>query len=143
MDELVDAVRLFQNNKSPGPDGIPVEFFKWLNTDGLNCILEMLNECWENSVMPEHMELANVVTLYKKEKFKTLQIIGQLLYYSQYIRSMQKIFNKDLPMVELKRNYGKNSMGLERNLALQCPCSCQEEFKILRSILTINFVWFF
>ena len=68
MDELVDTVKLFKNNKSPGPDGIPVEFFKWLNADGLSCILEILNECWENNVMPEHMELANVVTLYKKGK---------------------------------------------------------------------------
>ena len=62
MEELMDTVKLFKN-KSPGPDGIPVEFFKWLIADGLNCILEILNEGWENNVLPEHMELANVVTL--------------------------------------------------------------------------------
>ena len=70
MDELIETVKLFKNNKSPGPDGIPMEFFKLLDAEGLNCILDILNDCWENNIMPEHMELANVVTLYKKGKIQ-------------------------------------------------------------------------
>ena len=38
MIELIEAATKFKNNKSPGPDGIPVEFFKWLNAESLECI---------------------------------------------------------------------------------------------------------
>ena len=46
MTELIHTVTNFKNNKSPGPDGIPVEFFKWLNAEGLEHILDFLNDCW-------------------------------------------------------------------------------------------------
>ena len=66
MDELIHVLKKFKNNKSPGPDGIPIEFFKILDARGLNIILDLLNDCWENNVMPDELELAEVVTLYKK-----------------------------------------------------------------------------
>ena len=66
MDELVHVLKQFKNNRSPGPDGIPIEFFKLLNAEGLNCTLELLNKCWSEEVMPDEFELAEVVTLYKK-----------------------------------------------------------------------------
>ena len=51
------------NNKSSGPDTIPIEFFKWLNDEALETIVEMLNQCWELEIMPDELELANVATL--------------------------------------------------------------------------------
>ena len=43
MDELLNILKKFKNNKSPGPDGIPMEFFKWLNADSLALILDLIN----------------------------------------------------------------------------------------------------
>lgn len=54
-----------KNNKSPGPDGLPVEFFKHMNEESM-IVLEILNDCWINEIMPDEMELAELVTLYKK-----------------------------------------------------------------------------
>ena len=55
-----------KNNKSPGPDGLPIEFFKYLDEHGLNIVLDILNDCWEKEIMPSELELAELVTLYKK-----------------------------------------------------------------------------
>ena len=64
--ELRNVVKQTENNKSPGPDIIPVEFFKILNDECLEIVLSILNECWINEIMPDEMELAELVTLYKK-----------------------------------------------------------------------------
>ena len=45
-----------------------MEFFKWLTDDALEVILQVLNQCWEQEILPDDLEEANVVTLYKKGK---------------------------------------------------------------------------
>ena len=55
-----------KNNKSPGPDGIPVKFFKHMNEECPDIVSNILNDCWINEIMPDEMELAELVTLYKK-----------------------------------------------------------------------------
>ena len=66
LDEIKRVLKKMKNNKSPGPDTIPIEFFKWLNDDALFFIAELLNQCWKNDILPTELEEANVVTLYKK-----------------------------------------------------------------------------
>ena len=61
-------LKKFKNKKSPGPDGVPVEFFKWLDDENLIYIMEILNACWSQEVLPHEMEVANVITLFKKGK---------------------------------------------------------------------------
>ena len=36
-----------KNRKSPGTDGIPVEFYKWLTEQAREYVLDILNELWE------------------------------------------------------------------------------------------------
>jgi hypothetical protein len=66
IEEIRMSIRKVKNNMSPEPDGIPVEFLKLLDDDGLELIRNILNNCWENEIMPDEMELAELVTLYKK-----------------------------------------------------------------------------
>lgn len=65
-EELVHVWRKTKNNKSPGNDGIPIEFYKWLDADNRRAVLAILNQCWNDKTIPRELELANVVTLYKK-----------------------------------------------------------------------------
>ena len=58
----------FKNKKSPGPDGTPTEFFKWINADNLKLTREFLNACWMLETLPNEFEIVNVLTLYKKGK---------------------------------------------------------------------------
>ena len=41
------SISKMKNNRSPGPDGIPVEFLKLLDDEGLVSIQDILNNCWE------------------------------------------------------------------------------------------------
>ena len=55
MEELRAVIKKLKNNKSPGPDGIPVEFFKRMSEESLLIVLDILNDCWENEIMPDEM----------------------------------------------------------------------------------------
>ena len=51
-------INKLKRNKSPGPDGIPVEFYKWLNAESLHVILEILNEFWrEGSIASIYIDI--------------------------------------------------------------------------------------
>ena len=52
-------VILTKNNRSPGPDGIPVEFLKLLDDKGLELVCNILRNCWEKEIMPDEMEPQN------------------------------------------------------------------------------------
>ena len=43
VEELKITIRKFKNNTSPGPDGIPVEFFKWMDDESLELVVYLLN----------------------------------------------------------------------------------------------------
>ena len=47
IEELKRTIKKFKNNKSPGPDGIPVEFYKWMDEESLELFLYLLNWIWE------------------------------------------------------------------------------------------------
>ena len=48
MRELVVALWKAKNHKAPGPDEIPVEFFKYLNDENKENLLSVLND-WGSS----------------------------------------------------------------------------------------------
>ena len=66
IDELNIIIKKLKNNKSPGPEGIPTEFFKLMDGETRLLVLDILNDCWKTETMPSELELAELVTLYKK-----------------------------------------------------------------------------
>ena len=70
--ELNITLKKLKNAKAPGPDGIPLEFYKWMRTNTEKAIemaqeiCNILNKCMELEILPDELELAQVVTLYKK-----------------------------------------------------------------------------
>ena len=66
MDELFWAIRKLKRNKAPGPDNIPIEFFKEMQEPQLQIILELINKWWNGEPIPAELTQAQVILLYKK-----------------------------------------------------------------------------
>ena len=72
VEELRITLKKLKNNKSPGPDGLPAEFYKWCKEDTVNGkliaqeICNILNKCWQEERIPLDLEFAQVVTIFKK-----------------------------------------------------------------------------
>lgn len=127
MTELINILKKLKNSKSPGPDGIPVEFFKWLNAENLELLLEILNACWEFETIPSEMELANVITLYKKGKvddpanYRPISLLNTT--YKIYASLIQTRLAE-----ELEKKIWKSQFGFRKSK------STQEALFILRRI---------
>ncbi len=70
--ELNATIQKRKNNKSPGPDDIPTEFFKMIDEETRFIVLDILNDCLNDcrrdEIMPCELELAELVTLYTQMK---------------------------------------------------------------------------
>ena len=53
LKELNHPLHRFKNKKTPGPDGVPSELYKWLNEDSRQTLLKHLNECWESEPLED------------------------------------------------------------------------------------------
>ena len=59
--EVKKVVDKLRHHRACGPDGIPAEFFKHnMDEDCIRIVLDILNDCWNNEIMPNEMELAEL-----------------------------------------------------------------------------------
>ena len=63
---LNHAIHRLKNKKTPGPDGVPSELYKWLNEDNRKTLLKHLHECWGSESLEDAMNDASLATTYKK-----------------------------------------------------------------------------
>ena len=65
-EEISKAIKKMPNNKSPGQDGIPVEFYKVYWNVIADDLLEVIHKGLDNKQLPYTQYLAVIVLLYKK-----------------------------------------------------------------------------
>ena len=65
-DEIQNAISTFENNKSPGNDGLTGEFYKTFSKILLNDLQELYTEISEVGRMPDSMRQAVITCIYKK-----------------------------------------------------------------------------
>ena len=67
-DELINAISSMQSGKSPGPGGLPIEFFKKFSTKIAPLLLNMLNESLISGILPPSLRQASISLILKKIK---------------------------------------------------------------------------
>lgn len=71
IEEIIQAIQTMQNNKAPGPDGFPTEFFKKFQDKLAPLLLSVYEESLERGSLPETMTQASIILLLKKDKDPT------------------------------------------------------------------------
>lgn len=64
--EVKDALNGLKNNKSPGPDGLPVELFKHAGSVVLDVLHGIVQSVWNNEILPEEWLEGALCPLHKK-----------------------------------------------------------------------------
>lgn len=83
-----------KQNKAPGPDDITADMLKLFNDENLQFVLDILNHCWNTSVLPSDLELASVTSFFKK---------GNALLHNSRPISLLSIFYKLFAALVLHR----------------------------------------
>ena len=67
-DKCFHPLDTFQNNKTPGDDGIPIEFYKRFWPLVNDCFIRCVNECFQKSEMSISQKQAVITLIEKKGK---------------------------------------------------------------------------
>ena len=96
IQELAEAIRIFKNNKAPGPDEVPPELIKWLDSESRKVILELLNDCWNKEPLTKDMNDARSAINYKKGCTDLPQNYRPIALLSVIYKLLASIIKKDL-----------------------------------------------
>ena len=72
-EELLDIINKLPNNKSPGPDGIPYEVYKYHSNIFSPILLSLFNYCLSQCLICPGSDLAIIITLFKKGDIHSLK----------------------------------------------------------------------
>lgn len=68
LEEILSCISLMQSNKTPGPDGFPVEFYKKFSTKLAPLLLDVFNYSVQQGVLPPTLNQAVISLILKKDK---------------------------------------------------------------------------
>ena len=115
LEELGVALKTMQNNKTPGEDGIPAEFYKVFWTQLKDCFYEVVVECYQKEILVESAR-RGILNLIPKPN-KDSRIIKNLrpitLLNTDYKIIEKAIANKMTPALE--HIISKDQRGFMKN----------------------------
>ena len=65
--DLYDAMSSMNSGKAPGPDGIPIEFYKKFKQKLVQPLLDMFNESYKTGTLPPSLRLALITVILKPD----------------------------------------------------------------------------
>lgn len=70
-EEISKAIQDISSGKTPGPDGLPTEFYKTFQGKLINLLFDMYNESYQNGTLPPTLRLAMITLILKPGKSPT------------------------------------------------------------------------
>ena len=65
--ECEEALKAIKSNKSPGNDGLPIEFYRMFWSDTGSLLVDVYNESFENQILPLSMRKSVITLIHKKD----------------------------------------------------------------------------
>ena len=121
--EVSEAIRASAPNKAPGPDGIPIELYKFLDEDNVKTLARILNQMWTEESYPTDFTCAEVVSIFKKGDTALPQNYRPI----SLLNSSYKIFTEILQkrIAEATDQYISNTQfGFRRSRSTAEPFFC-------------------
>jgi hypothetical protein len=90
-EEVLEAIAHIAPRKSPGPDGIPPEFYRRFATMLSTDMTEMYNECLKNRQLTPTMYLGEIILLYKKKDPRDVRNYRPITLLNLHYKILAKI----------------------------------------------------
>ena len=123
MRELKAVLKKFKRRKAKGPDGIPMEVYKELNSENKTKLLELLNSWWEKEDIPEETLIAKIIFIYKKGDTSNLENYRPIALLNAIYKIIAAITQRRLAEV-IEPHLQKMQQGYRKNhgtaQAIQC-----------------------
>ena len=110
MEELRSVLRKFKRRRAPGPDEMQMEIFKEMDDEVLRYVLEVLNEWWNETHVPEEQLRSRLVLIFKKgdtsklNNYRPISLLNSM--YKIFTAVLQKRMSEKLDPFLQKTQYG-------------------------------------
>ena len=137
--EVLSAVKILSNGKSPGPDGIPAEVYKYGGSKLVKRLVHLFKNIWEKEYVPQDFKDANIVHLYKKgdkancdnhRGISLLSVAGKILAKVLATRLTNEVAESILPESQCGFRSGRGTADMIFS-ARQLQEKCREQNKDL------------
>ena len=99
LDDIVTAIRKTANNKSPGPDGLPGEFYRAYETMLAQPLKEAIIEAQRTNKLPPSMLEGDITLIYKKKDPKDIRNYRPITLLNVDYKILTKILSDKLKLV--------------------------------------------
>uniref|UniRef100_A0A8D8SN59 Craniofacial development protein 2 n=1 Tax=Cacopsylla melanoneura TaxID=428564 RepID=A0A8D8SN59_9HEMI len=113
--ELETAIKLSKNRKALGPDNIPVEVIKLLESMGKETLLILFNNIYNTGIIPEDWLKSTFVTLPKKQNAKSCKDYRTISLMSHVLKVFLRIIHSRL-YLKIEEHIGETQFGFRNNL---------------------------
>ena len=108
--ELRNYLKRCKNHKTPGPDELQMELFKWLDDENLELVRAILNQWWRGETIPHEVLQARVASIYKKGdprnpgNYRPISLLNSI--YKIYAALLQTRISATLDTLIQKTQFG-------------------------------------
>lgn len=96
--EIEEALKSLPNGKTPGPDGIPVEFWKTFKTM-IPSLKDLFQYWYDNNAIPDHVQEGTITLIFKKGDPTLLGNYRPISLLNSVLKILTKILTKRLQKV--------------------------------------------